>query len=190
MQLAKLHRTLPTFAIGFHEVGKDRIGKHRHMAEDIMENIRFLQVVELCFRADESARREAAIGQMIEENLVWHQFRHGHNAPSRDCLKPVRQLLHVRYSRGREFQRCHGVQRRLAGPFARHLLLATKQPVPPVVFGRRIGGPILIDRKIGRAGGTGVAVLWGIFCIKSHRGFRFGSGAMVKYSRSHLRTPS
>ena len=89
MQLSEAHRPLATLAISFHEISKHRIGQHRHMAENVVENVRLLKIVELFFRPDEGARREAAIGEMVEEHLIRHQFRHGHDTPAGQLFQLV-----------------------------------------------------------------------------------------------------
>jgi hypothetical protein len=52
------------------------------MAENIVEAVRLLQIVEAVGRADEIADREAPLGQQGEEGIVGHQPRHRHAAPA------------------------------------------------------------------------------------------------------------
>ncbi len=96
MQLAELHGPLSAFAIGFHEISEYWVSQHRHMTENIVKNIRLLEVVELRLGSDKGPGRKPAIGEMVKENLIRHQFRHRHNAPSRDLFQLVRQFSHVR----------------------------------------------------------------------------------------------
>ena len=46
-------------AIGLHIIGEHRIGEHRHMAKDIVEHVRFLEIIELVSAADEIPRSPA-----------------------------------------------------------------------------------------------------------------------------------
>ena len=82
MQLAAAQRAHAALAIGLHVVGEGGIGQHRHVAEDIVEDVWLLQVVQLIGLANEPSGREPAIGQMFEEHLVRRQARHRHNAPA------------------------------------------------------------------------------------------------------------
>jgi hypothetical protein len=52
------------------------------MAEDVVEDVGLLQVVELVGPADELAGREAPVRQVVEEDLVGHQAGHGHHLPA------------------------------------------------------------------------------------------------------------
>ena len=143
------------------------------MAEDIVENVRLLQIIKLRLRADEGTSRKPPVGKVIEEYLVRHQFSHRHDSPAGDVLEPVGQFLHLRNTRSREFQRRHRIERRLAGTAFRHVALAAEQSVPPVVFDRRIGGPVLSDSEIGCARYICVTVLWDVFRIQDHRKLQF-----------------
>ena len=60
VQVAALHGAAAALAIGLQEIGVDRIGEQRHMAEDIVEDVRLLEIVELVFGPDEGRRRESA----------------------------------------------------------------------------------------------------------------------------------
>src|SRR3546814_12529237 len=46
------------FAIGHHIVGEHGVGEHRDVAEDVVKDVGFLQIVEMLRRADEIARSE------------------------------------------------------------------------------------------------------------------------------------
>ena len=49
------------------------------MAEDVMENVRFLQIVELFGRTNEIARGETPVREMIEKHIVWNETKAGYS---------------------------------------------------------------------------------------------------------------
>ena len=49
------------------------------MAEHVVEHVGFLDVVELLAGADEIARREATVGEVVVEDVVRDQHRHRHH---------------------------------------------------------------------------------------------------------------
>src|SRR3546814_3589158 len=51
------------------------------MAEDVVEDVGFLQIVELLRGADEIARGKAPVGEMVEEGGVGYQPRHRDDPP-------------------------------------------------------------------------------------------------------------
>src|SRR3546814_13243655 len=51
------------------------------MAENVVKDVGFLQIVELLRRADEIARRKAAMGEMVEKDIVGNQPRHRDHPP-------------------------------------------------------------------------------------------------------------
>ena len=57
----------PDPAIFVHVVGIGGIGEERHVAEDIVENVGLLQIVELRAAADEGPGRKLPVGQHLEK---------------------------------------------------------------------------------------------------------------------------
>ncbi|MEI9992572.1 MAG: hypothetical protein WDM86_21390 [Rhizomicrobium sp.] len=90
-----VQRPHPALAISLHVIGEDRMSQHRHMAEHVVEDVRLLDIVELVGAPDELAGGKAAVGEVVEEDLVGHQRRHGDDAPAGQLLKPVRQPLEI-----------------------------------------------------------------------------------------------
>ena len=78
-QLAELHRPLSTLAVGNHEICKDRVRQQRHMAKNVVEDIRLLEIVQLLLGADEDTSRKASVGEMVEEHVVGHESGHRNN---------------------------------------------------------------------------------------------------------------
>ena len=75
--------------IGFHIVGENWIGEHWDVAENVMENIGLLDIIELIRFADEVARWEASIGQVIEKNIIRNEAGYSDDAPAREALEFV-----------------------------------------------------------------------------------------------------
>ena len=71
------------FAVGLQIIGEHRMHQHRHVAEDIVEDVGLLEVVELrSARRMNCPGREAAMREMVEEHLGRHEPRHGHDLPT------------------------------------------------------------------------------------------------------------
>src|SRR5437867_3337074 len=59
------------------------------MAADVVEHVRFLDVVELVAAADEAGRREAPAGEMSEENVVRDEARDRHDSPAGGAVENI-----------------------------------------------------------------------------------------------------
>jgi hypothetical protein len=68
-QLAELHRSLSTLAVGNHEIRKDRVRQQRHMTKNVVKDVGFLEIVQLFLRSDEGTGWKAPVGEMIEACL-------------------------------------------------------------------------------------------------------------------------
>ncbi len=128
------------------------------MTEYVMEDVRFLEIVEFALRPDERARREAPAGQEVEEGPGGDESGDRHDPPAGECRKPPAQFAEFRNARARQLELGHGVQELLAGPPGEHLRLPGVQAVPSVVLFRGVRIPVLIDRLIGSARCVLVAV--------------------------------
>src|SRR3546814_16977315 len=73
-----------------------RVREQGHMAKDIMEHVRFLQIVKLVGTADEIARYESPTGEMVEKHFIGNQAWHRHHSPSSVTHQPFRQLFKAR----------------------------------------------------------------------------------------------
>src|SRR5699024_7804129 len=69
-------------AVGLAEGGKIRVGQKRRVAENLVENIRLLQVVELVPGADEGGGRKFLVRQQIEKLAEGNQRRHRSHFPA------------------------------------------------------------------------------------------------------------
>ena len=127
-----------------------------------MEDVRLLQVVELVRATDEVARREAAVGQVVEEHVVRHQPRHGHHAPAGEGAQLLGQRLEVGDAGPVQIEGVQPLQEGVAGAAGQHLRLPLVERHPGGVLLGGVGVPPLRDgpvrsRMEGR-GERGVAV--------------------------------
>src|SRR5690606_13584499 len=72
----------PAAAIGGHVVGEHRVHQQRHVAEEVVEEVRLLDVVDLLGAADPPGDREAPVGQVVEEVEFGQQALHADQAPA------------------------------------------------------------------------------------------------------------
>src|SRR3546814_17696587 len=70
VQRAILQTAQAPAPISLHIIGEDRVREQGHMAKDIMEHVRFLKIVKLIRTADEIARYESPIGEMVDRRSV------------------------------------------------------------------------------------------------------------------------
>ncbi len=143
-----VQRPHPALAIGLHVIGEDRMGQHRDMAEHVVEDVRLLDIVELVGAADELAGGKAAVGEMVEEDLVGHQRRHRDHAPARQPVQIVRQPLEIRDVIAHQAEPLQPVQIFVAGAPRQHLGLPLIQRLPDRVLGGAIALPMLVNREI------------------------------------------
>ena len=108
------------------------------MAEDIVKDVGFLNVIEGFARADKVAGRKAPVGQMPEEHVIGDQHGHRHHAPACERVQLFRhraELGNAAFAKVKLFQPRHKRARRAAG---QQLRLARKQIVPDGVILARI----------------------------------------------------
>jgi hypothetical protein len=80
-----------------------------------MEDVGLFEVVELFLGSDKCTCRKAAVGQVIEKDVIGYQFYYGDYSPSRDLFEPVRKSFHVGNAGGRKLQCVDGLKKRSAG---------------------------------------------------------------------------
>ncbi len=122
------------------------------MAEDVVEDVRLFQIVELVRPADEATGGKAPVGQVIEEHLVGHEAGHGDDRPAGQGVQLAVHLTEVRYALAVQVQRLQSVQELVARSPRQQRRLALVEGDPDLVLGRRIGGPVLIDGPVGTHG--------------------------------------
>ncbi len=118
------------------------------MAEDIVENVRLLQIVNLVRLADEAPDRELPVGEMGEEGLVGYEARHGDQLPSGKGFQLRVDLPEIRDFCIVEAERVQPVIEFPDRPVAQHACLAVIEPVPHGMLFIGIFVPALVDRVI------------------------------------------
>src|SRR5947209_4921122 len=73
VELPERQRLQPKEAESVHEIRHRRLGKQRHVAEDVVKDIRLLEIVELARLADEVAGWELALAEVLIEDVVRNQ---------------------------------------------------------------------------------------------------------------------
>ncbi|MNE29762.1 hypothetical protein D3C80_1232530 [compost metagenome] len=119
------------------------------MAEDVVEDVRFLQVVQLIRLPDELTRDEAAVGQVVEEDVLGHQSGHADHGPAGQGLQLGVHHLEVGDAAGVQVQRVQPAHIGVAGPARQDLHLPGIEGVPGLVLDLGIGVPVLGDGPVG-----------------------------------------
>ena len=136
---ALLFRGLETeLAVGVGEFGEPGIGQQRAVAEDLVEDVRFLQVVQLLGLADEGGDGKLLAGQQLEEGLERDQRRHSRHAPASGGFEHTIDLAELRNALQRQAELFDTVQILLAGAVLDPLQLASDQGVPHLMFAFRV----------------------------------------------------
>src|SRR3546814_11649493 len=85
-----------TTAVGRHVVGKNRVHQQRHMAEQVVEQIRLGNVIELIGTANPPCHREAAVGQVLEEGEFGQQTLDADQLPASGISEHLIDLVKTR----------------------------------------------------------------------------------------------
>ena len=91
-ELSSLFCLEAEMAVGFEEARVVRIRQQGDVAEEVVENVRLHDVVELVRPPDPLGYREATLGQQSEELSVRQQPRAGNKAPARRILEDVGRI--------------------------------------------------------------------------------------------------
>jgi hypothetical protein len=100
------------------------------MAEHVVEDVRLLQIVDLFRLPNKPPGDEGAVRQVAEEDIVWHEARHGDDPPSGKGLQPLGELVEVGDAALGQPQDIEPVQERRGGAAFEQLGLAGEQSVP------------------------------------------------------------
>ena len=100
------------------------------MAEHVVEDVRLLEIVELRALADEVAGREAAVAEMLEEDVVGDEPRHRHHRPAGAAEQPLVQLAELGHARMTQAQDLEALLEGVDRAAGERLLLAREQQVP------------------------------------------------------------
>ncbi len=133
-ELPELQRPPPALAVGFEKIGKFRHREHRHMAEHVVENVGFFEIVEFALGSDKGACRKAPTRQKIEERLIGDEPGYRHDVPAGECGETPAQLAEVRNARPRQLELGQGGEVLITGASGQQSRLPRIEAVPPVVL--------------------------------------------------------
>ena len=118
--------------------GEPGVGQQRAVAEDLVEDIRLLKVIQLFGRADKRRHWELLAGQQLEEGLERNQRRHPCHAPAGAGLQHLVDLAELRNTLMGQAELLDAVQVLLAGTPFNHLELAGDQGIPHLMLSFRV----------------------------------------------------
>jgi hypothetical protein len=153
LQCAHLHRREAELAQFLHEIGDLGQSEEGDVAEHVVKDIRLLQIIELRALADEIAGGEAALAEMVEEDVLGDEARNGDHDPAGARAEPRVEV--AKFGDARPIDPQH-VQPFLEGAdvaAGKRLLLPLEEDVPDrmLLSGQRL--PILGDGPVGRGAG-------------------------------------
>ena len=105
------------------------------MPEDIVEDIGFLDVIELLARADEVAGRKTTVGEVVEEHLIGDQHRHRHHGPAGERPELFIERTEFGDAAATEVEPLEPLQEPAAGTAGQQRHLPRVEVVPDTVFG-------------------------------------------------------
>ena len=131
-------------AVGVGEFGKPRVGQQRAVAENLVKNIRLLQVIQLFGCANKGRHRELLVGQQFEKGLEGDQCGHPGNLPASGSTQYLIDLVELRDAVVGQAQLFDALHVLGAGAAFQQFQLAGNQRVPHPVLGRCV-----VDKAIG-----------------------------------------
>jgi len=120
------------------------------MAEYVVKDVGFLQIVELRRRANKISRGKAPVRKMVEKDFVGDEARHRDHLPPRRGHQPRVELAIIGNARLFEAQHIDTAQKRVGGAARKHVRLAREQTIPHRMLVGGKGIPILRNRPVGR----------------------------------------
>ena len=137
------------------------------MAEEIMENVRLDEIVEFVGAPDPPGHREPPMGEMVEEDIVRDEPRHGDQLPSGRARQHGVRVFQARdpLFRAKAFEPGDVFGRGIV-PQKRGLTPVQEPPARMLLFGVGLIGlrhgvvrahvPIVAAQRMGRVGGEGI----------------------------------
>ncbi len=157
----------PAAAVGGHVVGEHRVHQQRHMAEQVMEQIRFCDVVDLVGAADPPGHREAAVGQVLEEVQFRQQAFHADQGPAGGRAQHFVELVEARDHVLAHAHLVLGIEEFAAGAADQQFALAPVQRAP----GGMVVGAVAVPRLLHHGSGIDRHVsLVGLLVLYAARG--------------------
>ena len=127
------------------EIRKDRMRVQRHVAKDVVEDIRLGDVIERARRADRDGGRKASPRERLEEQLRFQEALDGDSPPSGLRFETSVHLVEVRNAVALQSDHSDPFQERAGRVLLEMLHAAVVESLPdPVVIGR-VARPILAD---------------------------------------------
>src|SRR5690606_23356689 len=136
-------------AVGLGKSGEPRVGQQRTVSEQLVENVRFLQVIQLLEGTDKGGNREAFAGQQFKERLEGDQRRYPDYLPAGGVTQHLVDLVQLRNSITRQGQLVDAVKIVLASAPFDQSQLALDQYLPDLMFGLGIGDETFLVRFAG-----------------------------------------
>ena len=141
------------------------------MAEDVVENVGLLKIIQFFRLADEMTGRKPPVGEVIEEHFVRDQTRHGDDLPARALHQHLAEAPKIGDLVRIHGQIAHALDELVAGAARQQLALTFEQGLPDPVLLGGIVFPPLIDgpvHAVGLSSFTGCgAVLFGLHVFSS-----------------------
>ena len=153
VQRAGAHRRQPLGAHRLHEIRDLGLGEHRDMAEHVVEDVGLLDIVEAVGGADEIAGREAALREMLEEDVVGDEAGDRDDRPAGAREQPLVELVEIGDAGLRQVQHVEAAEEIGDRPALQQLLLAREERVPDAMLPGREPLPMLGDGPVGRGAG-------------------------------------
>ncbi len=147
-QMAEAQRLQPALAVGLHVIGENRVHQHRHMAVDVVEDVRLLQVVELVAMPDETGRGEAPAGEKRKKHVVGNQPRHRDDAPPGHPVEDVAEAAEIGNPACGNPKALQPIEIFPTGAARQQALLALEQQAPDRVLVLAVIPPVLLDEVI------------------------------------------
>jgi hypothetical protein len=126
------------------------MGEQWHVAEDIVEDVGLLEIVELVGPADETTGDEHAVGEVTEETVLGNESGHGAHPPAGQRAQLLGQLLEIGDAARAQLQPLEPGQHLGRGTPTQQRGLPRIQLVPYRMLGRRVVVPALGNEMVHR----------------------------------------
>src|SRR5690606_17227186 len=136
-------------AVGVGKRGEPGVGQQRTVAEQLVENVRLLQVIQLLEGTEKGGNREAFAGQQFEKRLKGDQRRYPGHLPDGGATQYTVDLIELRNAFARQGQLCDTVEIILAGASFDQSQLTLNQCLPDLMLGIGIGDEAVFVRLSG-----------------------------------------
>jgi hypothetical protein len=119
------------------------------MAEDVVEYVRFFQVIKLIRSPDELTRWKTPVRQVLEKHFIGDQARYGNYLPPGVLHQYLGELPKIRDFVGANGQGAHSRHEFVASAPGQQFRLTLEERLPNGMFVCRIIFPSLVDGPVG-----------------------------------------